>query len=170
MTHRYSDGELAQTAEAPEPGASPFGFGRPRNEQPPSAFAQPPMNMQQMREFRTKVTQFLHDEAPALVLQSGTGFSDGGTVIGAQGGSQDPKNPIPPPMVVITPEHYNRIVRLLEHKVPVKLSFNVKAQIRRRRHGRHQRDRGDPGRQEKGRDRHGGRPPRFMAGRHGRDG
>jgi len=29
-------------------------------------------------------------------------------------------------MVVITPEHYNRIVRLLDHKVPVKLELEVK--------------------------------------------
>ena len=29
-------------------------------------------------------------------------------------------------MVVLTPEHYNRIVRLLEHKVPVKLELEVK--------------------------------------------
>lgn len=130
LGRRYTEAELSETANAPEPGASPFGFGRPRGDQPPSAFDQrSPMNMAQMREFRTKLIQFLHDEAPALVIQSGAGFSEGGNVIGAQGGSQDPKVPIPPPMVVITPEHYNRIVRLLEHKIPVKVSFNIKAQV-----------------------------------------
>ena len=39
--------------------------------------------MVQMREFRTKLTQFLHDEAPAIVVQSGT-IGDGGTVFGTR--------------------------------------------------------------------------------------
>jgi hypothetical protein len=129
-TKRYTEAELAETAVAPEPGASPFGFaGPPRDGQPPSAFApQPPSNFAQMREFRTKLTAFLHDEAPAMVVQSGT-IGDGGTVFGSQGGSRDPKDPLAPPMVIITPEHYNRIVRLMEHKIPVKLAFNVQAQF-----------------------------------------
>ena len=50
--------------------------------------------MVQMREFRTKLTQFLHDEAPAMVVQSGT-IGDGGTVFGSQGGSRD-QGPGPP--------------------------------------------------------------------------
>ena len=32
-------------------------------------------------------------------------------------------------MVVITPEHYNRIVRLIEHKIPVKVAFDIQAQF-----------------------------------------
>ncbi len=38
-------------------------------------------------------------------------------------------SPIPAAGVVITPENYNRIVRLLEHKIPVKLEFDIKAQF-----------------------------------------
>ncbi len=37
--------------------------------------------------------------------------------------------PIPPPTVALTPEHDNRITRLLDKKIPVKLAFNVQAQI-----------------------------------------
>jgi Zn-dependent M28 family amino/carboxypeptidase len=81
-----------------------------------------------MRQFRTKLTKFLHEEAPLLVIQSGT-IGDGGTVFGSNGGSRDPKDPTVPTMVVITPEHYNRIVRLIEHKIPVKVAFNIKAQF-----------------------------------------
>lgn len=129
-TRRFTESELADLSVAPEPGAPSFGFGGPprRGEGERSAFdPQPPGNMAQMREFRTKLTKFLHDEAPAVVVQSGT-IGDGGTVFGSQGGSRDAKDPVPPPMVVITPEHYNRIVRLIEHKIPVKLAFNVKAE------------------------------------------
>jgi carboxypeptidase Q len=122
---RYTEDELNQTAMAADPGAAPFG----RPGQPPSAFAQQPrMNMEQMRQFRTKLAQFLRDEAPLVVVQSGM-IGDGGTVFGSSGGSREVKDPIPPTSVVLTPEHYNRVVRLLEKKIPVKLSFNIKAEI-----------------------------------------
>ena len=45
------------------------------------------------------------------------------------GGSRDPKDPVPPPMVALTPEHYNRIARLLDHKIPVKLEFDIQARF-----------------------------------------
>ena len=32
-------------------------------------------------------------------------------------------------MVAVTPEHYNRIARLLQHDIPVKLEFDIKAQF-----------------------------------------
>ncbi len=63
-----------------------------------------------------------------VVLQSGNN-GDGGTVFGQAGGSRDPKDPVPPPMVVVTPEHYNRVVRLLDHNIPVKLEFDIQAQF-----------------------------------------
>ncbi len=122
---RYTDSELTELERAPEPGASPFGIGRPTAGQPGPG-GRP--NFEQVRKFRTKVTQFLKDEEVLAVLQYGyTG--DGGTVFGAQGGSREMKDPIPPPMVVVTPEHYNRIARLLDHKIPVKLEFDIKAEL-----------------------------------------
>jgi len=36
---------------------------------------------------------------------------------------------LPPPSVVITPEHYNRIARLVEHNIPVTLEFDIKADL-----------------------------------------
>jgi Zn-dependent M28 family amino/carboxypeptidase len=44
----------------------------------------------------------------------------------AAGGSRDPKEPLPPAMIVITPEHYNRIARLAEKGAGVKLEVEVK--------------------------------------------
>ena len=52
-------------AEAPEPGALRFGFGRPPRDGERSAFSPQP-NFAQMRQFRTKLMQFLHDEAPLI--------------------------------------------------------------------------------------------------------
>ncbi len=122
--HRYTEDELMKESVAPEPGlGGPFG-GRPRQGAPGDG----PQNFQQMREFRNKLTKFWADEAPALIIQPGT-IGDGGTVFGSGGGSQDKKQPIPPPMIVLTPEHYNRIMRLIEHKIPVKVAVNVEAKI-----------------------------------------
>lgn len=121
---RYTEAELNQEGTAPEPGSSLF--GRP---QPPQAGGPGgPTDFRALRAFRTKLTKYLHDEAPALVLQSST-IGDGGTVFAAAGGSREMKDPVPPPMVALTAEHYNRIVRLIEHKVPVKLSFNIQARF-----------------------------------------
>jgi Zn-dependent M28 family amino/carboxypeptidase len=44
-------------------------------------------------------------------------------------------------------EHYNRIVRLIEHQIPVKLQFEIKTSVERR--GRVQRDRGTAGNAKK---------------------
>ena len=134
---RYSDAELAELAVAPEPGH--LGFSMPgadlsQAQQRPGAApsisqqGQPPVNRMQARQLRTKITKFMAEEGPALVLQSGS-VGDGGTVFASAAGSRDIKDPVPPPTVAITPEHYNRIARLLEHNIPVKLAFNIKAQI-----------------------------------------
>ena len=117
---RYSDADLEKEAAAPEPGATPFG----RRPQTPGDAQSP----QQQREFRSKLTKFLSEEAPALVIQQGYN-GDGGTVFAASGGSREKKDPIPPPTIVLTPEHYNRIVRLIEHKVPVKIAVKVEARM-----------------------------------------
>ena len=41
------------------------------------------------------------------------------------GGSRDPKDPPSPPQVVLAVEHYGRIVRTLEKKIPVTLQMNI---------------------------------------------
>ena len=120
---RYTDDDLAKEALAPEPGQSLFRMG------PPSGQPGAPRNMMQMRELRNKINKFFSEEAPAVVVQSGTGASDEGTVFGSQAGSRDKKDPLIPPTIVIAPEHYNRLIRLLDHKVPVKLAINVEAKM-----------------------------------------
>jgi carboxypeptidase Q len=73
---------------------------------------------------RNEVNAFLKEEGPAVVLTPGYN-GDGGTIFSTYGGSQDPNDPVPPPMVAITPEQYNRIVRLLQHGTTPKLTFDV---------------------------------------------
>ncbi|MGA2213748.1 MAG: M20/M25/M40 family metallo-hydrolase [Bryobacteraceae bacterium] len=114
---RLTDAELAQSVE---PGRLPNLF-RPQGPQ------QTP-DQEKRTAFRNKTNQYLKDEGALVVVQSGyTG--DAGVVFGQAGGSRDPKDPVPPPMVVVTPEHYNRVVRLLDHDIPVKLEFEIQAQF-----------------------------------------
>ena len=75
-------------------------------------------------ELRNEVNTFMRDEGVAVVLTPGYN-GDGGTIFSTYGGSQDPKDPVPPPMVAVTPEQYNRIVRLLQHGTTPKLTFDI---------------------------------------------
>jgi hypothetical protein len=113
QSQRFTDEQLASTALAPEPqpGRPPFQF-----------------DQAQRQRSRNRINQFLKDEGVALVIT--TGFTgDGGTIFATSAGSRDPKDVVPPPSIALTPEHYNRITRLLEKKVPVKLEFELKTQF-----------------------------------------
>src|SRR5205823_905160 len=99
-----------------EPGRPAFG---PR---PPNAAANFPTDPEERRRaqesrrrFQEQLAQFLKDEG-ALVLVSYGYNGDGGTVFAASGGSYDPKKPTALASVALTPEHYNRITRLMAHK------------------------------------------------------
>jgi hypothetical protein len=66
---------------------------------------------------------FLKEEKPALVIQI-SARGDGGTLFG--GGAQNRDVTDNPPTLVMAAEHYNRIARLLEHQIPVKLQFEIR--------------------------------------------
>jgi carboxypeptidase Q len=77
-------------------------------------------------EFLKKRTQFLADEG-VLVQVEGSIIGDGGTffVQGAAGVSREPADPAQLPQVVLAVEHYGRIVRTLEKKIPVTLTMDI---------------------------------------------
>jgi hypothetical protein len=116
---------VAPTAGAPGGGApAPRGRGRIDEgtwEYTPTSLA---LADEKNHDLRNEINAYLHDEAPALVLTPGYN-GDGGTIFSSYGGSQNPNDPVPPPMVAITPEQYNRIVRLLQHGTTPKLTFDV---------------------------------------------
>ncbi|HEY3936541.1 MAG TPA: M20/M25/M40 family metallo-hydrolase [Bryobacteraceae bacterium] len=121
---RFTDAELAEEAGAPDPSRTSL-FGAPT----PITRSRPPgtpfQSREERRRMQQKIAQFLRDEGAVLIL-SASNNGDGGTIFAASGGSYDPKKPIALPGVALMPEQYNRIARLLEHQIPVKLEFNIK--------------------------------------------
>jgi carboxypeptidase Q len=75
-------------------------------------------------ELRNEINAYMTAEGAAMVLTPGYN-GDGGTIFATYGGSEDPKDPVPPPIVAIGAEQYNRIVRLLQHGTTPKLTFDV---------------------------------------------
>ncbi|HEY3742494.1 MAG TPA: M20/M25/M40 family metallo-hydrolase [Bryobacteraceae bacterium] len=140
---RYTDQDLEKTAQAQEPGQR---FGRPPGAQdalvssifaPPSPSQElgrgPGANgpnaaaMRKQREFRTKVSKFYVEEGVVALVNPGY-RGEGGTVFSSSGGSRDQKE-LPSPTIAIAAEHYNRMIRLLEKKIPVKMELDVKTEF-----------------------------------------
>jgi hypothetical protein len=128
---RRSDTDLATIAQAPDAAQGAGG----RGQRPPGADAigggrqGGPGGAGGGQQFQRALNKFLSDEGVAVAVRVGGGRSEGGTVFAQAGGSRDPKDPVPSPMVTLTPEHYNRIARLLDHKIPVKLEFDIQARF-----------------------------------------
>ncbi len=94
--------------------------------------------------FQNKLRDFLLAEGVAAVFDRGgdgdlsaggsdmswmTQRVDGGTVFVQSGGTRDQNAGKVPPQVVLTVEHYNRMVRILEKGVPVKVELNIQTQF-----------------------------------------
>jgi hypothetical protein len=128
LSHRLTDAELEAAAQAGDPSlgnpaALPLGFpARPVPAGGRGAAGGP------SRQFRAELNKFLRDEGALVVLSPGSG-PDGGTVMGTTGGSQNQPDPPPPPSVLLDPEHYNRVARLLAHNIPVTLAFDIQAKF-----------------------------------------
>lgn len=121
LSERWTADQLAKEELFPQ--TSPAG---PSRRGVPEAWRT--LNRDQIREMRKKINKFMSDEGVAAIFSPSSG-EGGGTVFGASAGSREKQNPVPPPSVVLTPEHYNRIFRLLDHKIPVKIDLDVQAEV-----------------------------------------
>ena len=131
---RYTDDELAKLSLAADgggrggaPGAAALAEGRGGRGGRGGQTA--PGGLTPQQQFQNKLNKFLTDEGVAVVVRLGGGQSSGGTVFGQAAGTRDIKDPVPPPSAVLTPEHYNRVLRLLDNKIPVKLEFDIQAKF-----------------------------------------
>ena len=70
-------------------------------------------------------SRFLRDEGVAAVLQS-DGRAREGLLAGEAAGSYHARDPLAPPTLVVTAEHYNRLIRLVEGKTAPRIRVEVK--------------------------------------------
>src|SRR5579871_5508772 len=119
---RYTDQELFALIPEQLPTGNGRG-GRGGRGGQPAALAN--MTQEERQAFQEKQRMFFVDEG-ALMTVTASGRGQSGTVFASNGSSRagDPTKNLP--SVSITAENYNRIARLVEHSVPVKLSFDIK--------------------------------------------
>jgi carboxypeptidase Q len=120
LGHRYTTEELQEMVPEvlPEGGAGRGGRGGQN-----AALAA--MTPEERQAFTEKQRTFFVEEG-ALMTVTANSRGQSGTVFASNGSPRtgDPTKNLP--SVAITAENYNRIVRLLEHKETVKLSFDIK--------------------------------------------
>ena len=128
LHRRFSNEELGRRVEAPVP-VPPIDFDDPDLEIPDEPekrrnfFAQAPVWFQEQyrherRRVQNKLNRFLSDEGVRLVIHPAA-RGDGGTVFPPRAGTRHVEDPVPPPSVALTPEHYNRIFRLVDEGLKV---------------------------------------------------
>jgi hypothetical protein len=108
---RLSDEKLAEIAGYRIPGEVPQASSKRREE------------VQRRRAFRKQLNEFLLKEKVAVAVRASAG--DGGTVFVGASGSYKREEPAVVPSIQLAIEHYGRVVRLLERKVPVELEINL---------------------------------------------
>lgn len=133
---RYSDADLAKEAEAPTPQALPqFDLEKmilpEKREERRAMFDLLPLDVQAKiwehadDAVTDKVNHFLAQEgAVAVIVPSYNAAA--GTVFGEAAGTYKADQPMAEPRIALTVEHYNRIARLLDKKVPVKIELEVR--------------------------------------------
>jgi hypothetical protein len=80
------------------------------------------------RKLTDRFYGYLSEQGAALVIHPAWN-GDGGTVFPPRGGSYEAGAPLPPPSIALTPEHYNRLVRLVERGPAPRVEVEVRARI-----------------------------------------
>jgi carboxypeptidase Q len=122
LARRYTPDELSAIATELIPTGSPFGGRGGRGGRAGIANMTP----QERQAYMARQRTFFKDEGALMIIQA-SARGESGTLFG--GGAQSRMDTQNLPQVSITAENYNRIARLLEHNVPVKLQFDIKTQF-----------------------------------------
>ena len=75
-----------------------------------------------------RLNAFFKDEG-ALAVLSGDRRGTGGVFYAEEGGSWEAGAPIPPPMISLAPEPYDRLSRLADKKIPVRIELEMEAKF-----------------------------------------
>ena len=132
---RYSDADLAREGESSTPAAWPhFDLEKMILPEDPKQrhviYDQAPLEANTRiwdyeDSLTDKVNQFLAKEGAVAVIVPSYN-ADAGTVFGEAAGTYKQDQPMAEPRIALTVEHYNRIARFLDKKVPVKLELDVR--------------------------------------------
>ena len=134
---RDTEKELSEMAVAPEPSAKPpvdvKNLKFPDDPQElrryysslPSSVTEELFNRRQALNDRR--AKFFKDEGVVAILNSDARAHDS-LLFAEAAGSYDAKSALAPPTFVVTQEQYNRMVRLLDKKVPVKVRIDLQAE------------------------------------------
>jgi carboxypeptidase Q len=122
LARRYTDQELAELVPDVIPGGAGRGAGRGGRGQNAALAAMTP---EERQAFQAKLASFFKDEGVLLTITA-SARGESGTVFASNGSPRTGDVTKNMPSLAITAENYNRIARLLEHSVPVKLSFDIK--------------------------------------------
>ena len=135
---RYTSSELSDRARLPDPlepididYRNPVRPADPAERRRFNAYAPSYVRRvfaQQRRDLRNRFNQFLANEGASLIVYPAR-RGDGGTIFPPVVSSYRSEAVIPPPSIALTPEHYNRVVRLVREEIPVSLEAEVRAQF-----------------------------------------
>jgi hypothetical protein len=81
-----------------------------------------------LRHTRDRLNAFFKEEG-ALAVLSGDGRGTGGILYAEGGGSWEAGAPNPPPRISLAPEQYDRLCRLAEKKIPVRIELEMEAKF-----------------------------------------
>lgn len=124
---RWSESELDKLSQAVVPNPKDM-FKFPESESSP--------DRKERNRVRNRINEFLVEEGALLRISSGRGSpnsashrSQNGTVFATSGGSRDKDATDGPSTIALTPEHYNRLTRLLAKNIPMKVEVDVQAEF-----------------------------------------
>jgi carboxypeptidase Q len=123
-SRRYTASELKDMSEA-KPIASP---GAP----PPRATSEPPSPAPRMSDVlaqHSRLFDFLREEGVLGLVGPARPGSQGGTLIVNAPAAPPTLTSSPPPMIDLAPEHFNRILRLAQRAIPVRLEVNLASSV-----------------------------------------
>jgi carboxypeptidase Q len=134
--YRYDDKTLSKTAEAPGV--------KPPLEWPIYKYPANPEETRLIKEelplevkaelwalslkVNNRLIKFWHDEGAVALLKT-TWAQPGGVIMDSDFGSFRDGDPIAPPTATLMPEHYSRIYRLLQRKVPVEVEVDIDSEF-----------------------------------------
>ena len=136
--HRFSGADLQELAKA-RPASPPVDYLDPDLAIPedPEArrnfFTRAPRwfsehRTKERRKIQSTLNEFLVNEGVRLVIYPAS-RGDGGTVFPPRAGNRHVDDALPPPSIALTPEHYNRIYRLVDRDIGARVEAEVRTTI-----------------------------------------